>query len=119
MYVAQNMFCVGGLGVVIPYVPYVFPVPLCYISASLAYVCFITCFTLHFVYPTFLVVLGGILGISVLLVYSFGLLSKCICTSVGYSYVGLFKEVSDFSDFWAVECEDVQEVPETCRVVKK
>ena len=69
------MFCVGGLVVVIPYVSYVFPVSLCYISASLAYISFITCFTLRFVYPTFLVVLGGILGISVILVYPFGLLS--------------------------------------------
>ena len=69
------MFCVCGLGVVIPYVSYVFPVSLCYISAVLAYISFVTCFTLHFVYPTFLVVLGGILGVAIILVYPFGLLS--------------------------------------------
>ena len=69
------MFCVGGLGVVIPCVSYAFPVSLCYISAGLAYISLITCFAFHFVYPTFLGVLGGILSIPVMLVYPFGLLS--------------------------------------------
>jgi hypothetical protein len=72
----------------------------------MAYISFVTCFALHFVYPIFLVVLGGIFGVAVMLVYPFGFVVCMLFLSVCYPYVGLFEDVSNFADSWAVECED-------------
>ena len=73
-----------------------FPVSNCYISAGLAYVRFVACFTCHFVYATFVVFLRGILG------FGFGQLLQGVCAFEGYLYVRLFEDVSYHSDFGAV-----------------
>jgi len=64
----------------------VFPVSNCQISAGLAYVCFVACFTCHFVYATFVVFLRGILG------FGFDQLLQGVCAFEGYLYVSLFEE---------------------------
>ena len=76
-----------------------FPVSNCQISAGLAYVCFVACFTGHFVYATYAVFLRGIL------VFGFDQLLQGVCAFEGYLYVGLLEEVSYLSDFGAVISE--------------
>ena len=73
-----------------------FPVSDCQISAGLAYVCFVACFTGHFVYAAFVVFLCSI--------QEFGLdqLLQGVYAFEGYLYVSLFEEVSNHSDFGAV-----------------
>jgi len=74
----------------------VFSVSDCQISVGLAYVCFVACFTGHFVYATFVVFLCGILE------FGFDQLLQGVCAFEGYLYVSLFEEVSYHSDFGAV-----------------
>ena len=73
-----------------------FPVSDCQISAGLAYICFVACFTGHFVYAAFVVFLCSIQE------FGFDQLLQGVCAFEGYLYVSLFEEVSNHSDFWAV-----------------
>jgi len=69
----------------------VFPVSNSHISAALACVCFVACFTGHFVYATFVVFLRGILE------FGFDQLLQGVCVFEGYLYVSLFEEVSNLT----------------------
>ena len=68
--------------------------------ASLAYVRFVTGFTLHFVYAAIVVV--GCHS----MVFGSGLLLYRVRAFERYLDVCLFKEVCDFSDFGTMKCED-------------
>jgi hypothetical protein len=94
--VFQNVECISRLWVIVFYVAYVFPVSNCQFSAGLAYICFVACFTCHFVYAAFVVFLRGILD------FGFDRLLQGFCVFEGYLDVSLFEEVSYHSDFGAV-----------------
>jgi hypothetical protein len=74
----------------------VFPVSDCQISVDLVYVCFVACFTCHFVYVAFVVFLRGIQDIG------FDQLLQSVCVFEGYLVISLFEEVSYHFDFGAV-----------------
>jgi hypothetical protein len=99
MSVLQNVECISGLGIIVFYVTYVFPVPNCEVSIGLAYIRLVACFTSHFVYAVFVVILCGILE------FGFDQLLQNVCTFKGYFYVNLFEEVGNHSDFGAVISE--------------
>ena len=66
----------------------------------MAYVRFVTGFTLQFVYAAFVVVVCHAM------IFGSGLLLYCVHAFECYFDVCLFKEVCDFCDFGTMKCED-------------